>query len=130
MPRWTAESRKKQAEIARKHKPWTRSTGPKTDAGKAKSALNATKHGYRSREGQEFLATMRAIRKCRIKLLARDKMRRKMLRLLFYKRSSLRGSQSCMDCFVAFAPRNDSYFYPHLPTPCSLLPTHTSRIPP
>ncbi|MGF6608487.1 hypothetical protein OKW45_003409 [Paraburkholderia sp. WSM4175] len=45
---WTAEQRVKQAEAIRRWKPWERSTGPATDAGKAAAKLNALKHGMRS----------------------------------------------------------------------------------
>jgi len=38
MPRWTKESRAKQAAIIRQNKPWEKSTGPKTAAGKNRSA--------------------------------------------------------------------------------------------
>src|ERR1700761_3905981 len=37
---WTPETRAKQAELIRRHKPWTRSTGPRTNHGKARSGLN------------------------------------------------------------------------------------------
>ena len=46
MPRkWTKEQREAQAERCRHHKPWTKSTGPKTATGKARSNCNAYKHG-------------------------------------------------------------------------------------
>lgn len=45
---WTPARRKKQAEIMRQRKAWNKSTGPKTDEGKAISAANAHKHGMRS----------------------------------------------------------------------------------
>ena len=45
MPRWTPESRAKQAELIRTWKPWEQSTGPRTDAGKAVSSMNARIHG-------------------------------------------------------------------------------------
>lgn len=44
---WSAEDRLRQAEIIRQREPWKRSTGPKSAAGKAAVALNATKHGLR-----------------------------------------------------------------------------------
>ena len=42
---WTAERRKRQAELIRQWQPWKRSTGAKTAEGKAKSSQNAYKHG-------------------------------------------------------------------------------------
>jgi hypothetical protein len=42
---WTEERRRKQAEMIRKHKPWDKSTGPKSSKGKAKSSMNALKSG-------------------------------------------------------------------------------------
>lgn len=59
MTKWTEERRRRQAEAIRKHKPWEKSTGPRTAKGKAKAALNATKHGMRSREGQRILKVLR-----------------------------------------------------------------------
>jgi hypothetical protein len=41
---WTEERRKKQAEAIRKWKPWEKSTGPRTEAGKNISRLNACRH--------------------------------------------------------------------------------------
>ena len=46
--RWTPERRARQAALIRCWAPWRRSTGPKTEAGKAQCAMNALKHGYRS----------------------------------------------------------------------------------
>jgi len=42
---WTPERRKRQAELIKSWQPWTRSTGARTSAGKARSSLNAVKHG-------------------------------------------------------------------------------------
>ena len=42
---WTAERRAKQSEMIHKWQPWDQSTGPRTDAGKAKVARNADKGG-------------------------------------------------------------------------------------
>ena len=45
---WTPERRARQAALIRFWAPWRRSTGPKTEAGKARCAANAVKHGFRS----------------------------------------------------------------------------------
>lgn len=47
---WTPERRSKQAALIRTWKPWSKSSGPQTIAGKRKSAQNAYKHGGRSYE--------------------------------------------------------------------------------
>jgi len=49
---WTLERRAKQAEAIQRWKPWERSTGPKTDTGKATTRENATKHGGRGSEAK------------------------------------------------------------------------------
>lgn len=40
---WTPERRAKQAEAIRRWKPWDKSTGPRTEEGKARSSRNADK---------------------------------------------------------------------------------------
>ena len=49
---WNSERRQRQSEAIRRWKPWKRSTGPRTEAGKAVSRLNAFKHGCRSKEAR------------------------------------------------------------------------------
>ena len=48
MPRWTPTERLRQAERIRALCPWTKSTGPRTEAGKARSSRNAWKGGVRA----------------------------------------------------------------------------------
>lgn len=48
MPRWTLESRARQALKMQHDQPWRHSTGPKSKAGKAESRWNALKDGLRS----------------------------------------------------------------------------------
>ena len=43
----TPEHRKLRAELIRRWKPWEKSTGPRTEEGKAKVAKNADKGGQR-----------------------------------------------------------------------------------
>ena len=42
---WTEERKQKQRELIQSWKPWEQSTGAKTAQGKAKSKMNAYKHG-------------------------------------------------------------------------------------
>lgn len=60
MPRWTLESRAKQAEKIRSWQPWKASTGPKTHAGKARSSQNALKTGEYSASTLTLMANLHA----------------------------------------------------------------------
>ena len=48
MPRWTAAARAKQRAIIQQHRPWERSTGPKSEHGKRQSARNSPNHPPRA----------------------------------------------------------------------------------
>lgn len=55
---WTPERRARHAAAMRRWSPWTKSTGPKTASGKARSSRNAYKHGERSIEVRLLRAVM------------------------------------------------------------------------
>lgn len=46
---WTPDRRRAQAEAIRRWRPWEKSTGPRTQAGKARVARNAFKGGARAK---------------------------------------------------------------------------------
>jgi hypothetical protein len=84
---WTPERRARQAVLIRGWQPWRRSTGPKTDAGKARCAMNALTHGFRSRASiQEFQRIRYAIRLAafnneRLRAFIRDRNARPRIRI-------------------------------------------------
>jgi hypothetical protein len=62
--RWTPERRARQAVAIRNWQPWRTSTGPRTEAGKARSTGNALKHGLRSKATIEARRVDRLILAC------------------------------------------------------------------
>lgn len=60
---WTDARRERQKILIRATKPWTRSTGPASSRGKARSSQNAVKHGFR---GAAWTAFMRALARQRL----------------------------------------------------------------
>jgi hypothetical protein len=61
---WSSERRAKHAAAIRRWKPWMKSTGPKTAAGKARAAQNAYKHGGRARPARLLHEALAAQRSC------------------------------------------------------------------
>lgn len=59
---WTAERKLRQAELIRRWAPWERSTGPKSEEGKARSARNADKPNSMGRQLTELKQLVRAIK--------------------------------------------------------------------
>lgn len=51
--KWTPERKAAQAQRCRQIQPWRRSTGPKTELGKARSSLNSKSQTYK-RDAQNF----------------------------------------------------------------------------
>ena len=70
MRHWTPEERAAQRELIRNQKPWEKSTGPKTEAGKAVTSRNGTTHGMYSQSARDFREALHQAR--RLIVLARD----------------------------------------------------------
>ncbi len=68
---WTEERRRKASENARKNKPWLKSTGPRTRAGKIRSCMNAFRHGERSIDLEAARKALGHHRACAIVFCAR-----------------------------------------------------------
>jgi hypothetical protein len=56
---WSVERRARQAALIRNWQPWKRSTGPKTDAGKARCSANAFKHGLTTKAHRDRRTAVR-----------------------------------------------------------------------
>jgi hypothetical protein len=57
---WTPERRARQAEAIRRWQPWAKSTGPRTDEGKARAKMNGYRGGH-WRELRELTRAMNAL---------------------------------------------------------------------
>jgi hypothetical protein len=68
---WTPERRARQSQAIARWKPWAASTGPRTAAGKARSRLNAARHGLRSAPAREFYRLLSVHRRFRQLMTAR-----------------------------------------------------------
>ena len=60
MRTWTPEEKAKQAEAIRRHKPWEKSTGPKTAHGKRRSSKNAFTGGHYTAQTRHIRKTLNA----------------------------------------------------------------------
>ena len=58
---WTPERKAEQRKAIYRWRPWEKSTGPKSQAGKVAVAGNAFKHGARSRILRRELQTLRRL---------------------------------------------------------------------
>lgn len=56
---WTERRRQEQAARIKEQKPWLKTTGPKTEVGKAAACMNALKHGLRSEDYRELKRLLR-----------------------------------------------------------------------
>ena len=56
---WSPERRAAQAARMRARKPWLKSTGPRSAAGKRTAKMNALKHGHRSAQWRELSRLLR-----------------------------------------------------------------------
>ncbi len=55
------QQRVKNAQTIRQVRPWESSTGPRTEAGKARTRFNGVKHGKRSSECEGMLKALAAL---------------------------------------------------------------------
>jgi hypothetical protein len=74
---WTAEEKHKQSQLIKRWQPWSKSTGPKTQAGKEKSKMNARKHGGYCAGLKQYRQSIAQCRKlvCNIRKLYKESLK-------------------------------------------------------
>ncbi len=91
---WTARRRKQQACNARRNKPWTKSTGPKSAKGKEAVRMNALKHGRRAASLKAFKEGLRLQREFLKHVMAYAAAERLEQEILANKRSEGKSSEN------------------------------------
>ena len=119
---WSPAARAAAAQRARHHRPWTRSTGPRSDAGKAISRMNALKHGMRSRLRREPYRMMAD----RLRQLARFT---RAVRALAHGRDRLRRKKISTNELICATPCCWRFYTPAPALPCRH-PIHPPSLPP
>jgi hypothetical protein len=66
---WGATRRAQQATLIQRWRPWSQSTGPRTQEGKTRSRMNAYKHGLRSAAWRALKAALRDQERARKELV-------------------------------------------------------------
>jgi hypothetical protein len=69
MRKWNELEKLKQSELIRQTKPWEFSTGPKTQAGKERSKMNAFKHGACNAEIKSIIHRFASLKRILSKLV-------------------------------------------------------------
>ncbi len=73
---WSDENREKQSKLIMRVKPWEHSTGPRSQAGKRRSKMNAQKHGFGSESLREYRKTRRRPEVMELEYLCKDLIKR------------------------------------------------------
>lgn len=73
---WTPERRARQAELIRTWRPWEKSCGPRSDAGKARASCNACKPNSPRRQLMAMKGELVAVMRKLMRIEARRRSRR------------------------------------------------------
>jgi hypothetical protein len=111
MPRWTPETRQKQAEQIRTTRPWRHATGPRTRAGKMIVARNALRHGFRA---PEYSAAKRELVEA---LRAQARSVNDRVRLYRNSHKLLKSFTGAARKSKNFTNKMNKIFYPSFPSP-------------